>query len=251
MRLARPLCVFDIESTGVNVVHDRIVELCVLRVLPDGTETVKTWRVNPGIPIPPPATAIHGISDADVADAPAFAGILSELVPMLQGSDLAGYNSNKFDIPMLAEELLRAGSDLDLSQCRSVDVQNIFHKKEPRTLSAAYRFYCQADLENAHTAEADVRATYEVLRAQLERYPDLPHEVPALSDFSTMHKAADFAGFITFDEQGHEQFSFGKYKGQRVSHVLLKDPGYYSWLQNADFPLFTKKILTAIRLRQS
>ncbi|MEY4460364.1 MAG: hypothetical protein RL429_353, partial [Bacteroidota bacterium] len=189
--------------------------------------------------------------DADVADAPAFGGILSELVPMIQGSDLAGYNSNKFDIPMLAEELLRAGSDLDLSQCRSVDVQNIFHKKEPRTLSAAYRFYCQADLENAHTAEADVRATYEVLRAQLERYPDLPQEVPALSDFSTMHKAADFAGFITFDEQGHEQFSFGKYKGQRVSHVLMKDPGYYSWLQNADFPLFTKKILTAIRLRQS
>ena len=169
---------------------------------------------------------------------------------MLQGSDLAGYNSNKFDIPMLAEELLRAGSDFDLSNCLSVDVQNIFHKKEQRTLSAAYAFYCQADLKNAHTAEADVRATYEVLKAQLERYTDLPQEVPALSDFSTMHRAADFAGFITFDAEGHEQFSFGKYKGQRVSHVLLKDPGYYSWLQNADFPLFTKKILTAIRLRQ-
>jgi DNA polymerase-3 subunit epsilon len=176
--------------------------------------------------------------------------ILPELLPLLQGSDLAGYNSNKFDIPMLAEELLRAGSDFDLSQCRSVDVQNIFHKKEQRTLSAAYAFYCQADLKNAHTAEADVRATYEVLKAQLERYPDLPKEVPALSDFSTMHRAADFAGFITFDAEGHEQFSFGKYKGQRVSHVLLKDTGYYSWLQNADFPLFTKKILTAIRLRQ-
>lgn len=250
MKLTRPLCVFDIESTGINVVHDRIVELCVLRVLPDGTETVKTWRVNPGIPIPPGATAIHGISDADVAEAPAFAGILSELLPMLQGSDLAGYNSNKFDIPMLAEELLRAGSDFDLNQCRSVDVQNIFHKKEQRTLSAAYKFYCQSDLVNAHTAEADVRATYEVLKAQLERYDDLPKDVPALSDFSTMHRAADFAGFITYDEGGQEQFSFGKYKGQRVSHVLMKDPGYYSWLQNADFPLFTKKILTAIRLRQ-
>ncbi len=199
MNLTRPLCVFDIESTGINVVHDRIVELCVLRVLPDGSETVKTWRVNPGIPIPAGATAIHGISDADVADAPPFAGILSELVPMIQGSDLAGYNSNKFDIPMLAEELLRAGSDLDLSQCRSVDVQNIFHKKEQRTLSAAYRFYCDSDLENAHTAEADVRATYEVLKAQLERYADLPHDIPSLSEFSTMHKAADFAGFITFD----------------------------------------------------
>ena len=250
MNLARPLCVFDIESTGVNVVHDRIVELCVLRVQPDGSETVKTWRVNPGIPIPVAATAIHGISNEDIANAPAFQQILPELLPLLQGSDLAGYNSNKFDIPMLAEELLRAGSDFDLSQCRSVDVQNIFHKKEQRTLSAAYAFYCQADLKNAHTAEADVRATYEVLKAQLERYPDLPKEVPALSDFSTMHRAADFAGFITFDAEGHEQFCFGKYKGQRVSHVLMKDPGYYSWLQNADFPLFTKKILTAIRLRQ-
>ena len=250
MNLTRPLCVFDIESTGVNVVHDRIVELCVLRVQPDGSETVKTWRVNPGIPIPVAATAIHGISNEDIANAPAFQQILPELLPLLQGSDLAGYNSNKFDIPMLAEELLRAGSDFDLSQCRSVDVQNIFHKKEQRTLSAAYAFYCQADLKNAHTAEADVRATYEVLKAQLERYPDLPKEVPALSDFSTMHRAADFAGFITFDAEGHEQFSFGKYKGQRVSHVLMKDPGYYSWLQNADFPLFTKKILTAIRLRQ-
>ena len=190
MLLTRPLCVFDIESTGVNVVHDRIVELCVLRIQPDGSETVKTWRVNPGIPIPAVVTEIHGISDADVADAPAFDGILPELIPMLQGSDLVGYNSNKFDIPLLAEELLRAGSDFDLSQCRSIDVQNIFHKKEQRTLVAALKFYCESDLVNAHSAE-----------------------------------------------------------GQRVSHVLSKDSGYYSWLQNADFPLFTKKILTAIRLR--
>jgi DNA polymerase-3 subunit epsilon len=249
MLLTRPLCVFDIESTGVNVVQDRIVELCVLRIQPDGSETVKTWRVNPGIPIPAVVTEIHGISDADVADAPAFEGILPELIPMLQGSDLVGYNSNKFDIPLLAEELLRAGSDFDLSQCRSIDVQNIFHKKEQRTLVAALKFYCESDLVNAHSAEADVRATYEVLKAQLLRYEDLPRDVAALSDFSTMNKAADFAGFITYDSEGHEQFSFGKYKGQRVSHVLSKDSGYYSWLQNADFPLFTKKILTAIRLR--
>ena len=222
MNLARPLCVFDIESTGVNVVHDRIVELCVLRVQPDGSETVKTWRVNPSIPIPEAATVIHGISNEDIADAPAFQQILPELLPLLQGSDLAGYNSNKFDIPMLAEELLRAGSDFDLSQCRSVDVQNIFHKKEQRTLSAAYAFYCQADLKNAHTAEADVRATYEVLKAQLERYEDMPKEIPALSDFSTMHRAADFAGFITFDAEGPEQHS---QQCGRHNHASRRDHG--------------------------
>jgi DNA polymerase-3 subunit epsilon len=249
LNLKKPIVFFDIESTGTNVAADRICEICFLKISPDGKQEMKTRRINPTIPIPAEVSLIHGIYDEDVKDEPTFKSLAKGIMDFIGEADLAGYNSNKFDIPLLAEELLRAGSDFDLSQCRSIDVQNIFHKKEQRTLVAALKFYCESDLVNAHSAEADVRATYEVLKAQLLRYEDLPREVAALSDFSTMNKAADFAGFITYDSEGQEQFSFGKYKGQRVSHVLSKDSGYYSWLQNADFPLFTKKILTAIRLR--
>jgi DNA polymerase-3 subunit epsilon len=245
MNLARPLCVFDIESTGVNVVHDRIVELCVLRVQPDGSETVKTWRVNPSIPIPEAATVIHGISNEDIADAPAFQQILPELLPLLQGSDLAGYNSNKFDIPMLAEELLRAGSDFDLSQCRSVDVQNIFHKMEQRTLAAAYKFYCGKQIENAHNALYDTLATLEVLQAQTEKYTDLDNTIAGLAKFSTVgaQQNADFAGRLSFDDNQEVCYNFGKHKGKTVAQVLKLEPGYYGWMLEADFPLNTKQVL--------
>lgn len=249
IKLHRPLCVFDLETTGIQVVNDRIVEMCVIKVEPNGTETTKVWRVNPGIAIPPETTAIHGITDDMVANSPSFKELASEIVAFMKDCDLAGYNSNRFDIPLLAEELLRAEMDFDLSKVHAVDVQNIFHKKEQRTLTAALQFYCQEKLVNAHNAEADVRATLDVLRAQIVRYDDLPEDISALAAYSNMHNAADFAGFITFNKEGEEQFSFGKYKNQTVAGVLTKDPGYYSWIQNADFPLYTKKILTAIRLR--
>lgn len=248
MKLQRPLCVFDLETTGVQVVSDRIVEMCVIKVEPNGTETTKVWRVNPGMPIPASASAIHGITDDMVADSPSFKELAPEIAAFMKECDVAGYNSNRFDIPLLAEEMLRAEVDFDLRKVHAVDVQNIFHKKEQRTLSAALKFYCEEELVNAHNAEADVRATLNVLRAQVQRYSDLPESVAGLAEFSNMHQAADFAGFITFNKEGVEQFSFGKYKGQTVASVLEKDPGYYSWIQNADFPLYTKKILTAIRL---
>jgi DNA polymerase-3 subunit epsilon len=249
MEIQRPLCVFDLETTGVNVVQDRIVEMCVIKVEPNGTETTKVWRIHPGMPIPPSSTAIHGITDAMVANSPSFKELAHEIAGFMKDCDVAGYNSNRFDIPLLAEEFLRAEVDMDLRAVHAVDVQNIFHKKEQRTLTAALKFYCQEELVNAHNAEADVRATLNVLRAQVERYEDLPNSIKGLAEFSNMHQAADFAGFITFNKEGVEQFSFGKYKNQTVASVLEKDPGYYSWIQNADFPLYTKKILTAIRLR--
>ena len=248
MVLHRPLCIFDLETTGIQVVHDRIVEMCVIKVEPNGTETTKVWRINPGMPIPPSSTAIHGITDAMVENSPSFRDLAPEIAAFMRDCDVAGYNSNRFDIPLLAEEMLRAEVDFDLRKVHAVDVQNIFHKKEQRTLSAAVKFYCQTELINAHNAEADVRATWDVLKAQVQRYPDLPESIQGLAEFSNMHQAADFAGFITFNKDGVEQFSFGKYKNQTVVSVLEKDPGYYSWIQNADFPLYTKKILTAIRL---
>lgn len=248
MQLQRPLCVFDLETTGVQVVKDRIVEMCVIKVWPDGREDTHVWRVNPGIPIPAEAAAIHGISDEDVKDCPAFKQIVHEVKSVIEGCDLAGYNCHKFDVPLLAEELLRADCDLPLHKIHVVDVQNIFHKMEPRTLTAALKFYTGQTLENAHNAEADVRATLDVLVAQTKHYDDLPEGVKGLSEFSTRHRAADYAGFITYDNYDEPQFSFGKYRGQKVKDVLAKDPGYFSWMLNADFPLYTKKILTAIKL---
>jgi DNA polymerase-3 subunit epsilon len=246
----RPIVFFDLETTGVDVVKDRIVEISLLKVYPNGKEESHTFLVNPGRPIPPETTAIHGIADADVADKPAFKELARTIYNLVKDADLAGYNSNKFDIPLLAEEFLRAGIDFDMGKRVAVDVQNIFHRMEQRTLVAAYKFYCQKDLTQAHSAQADVQATYEVLKAQLDRYPDdLENDIPYLSSFSNRQKVADFAGFIAYNNDEQEVFTFGKYKGQLVEDILQKDPGYFGWIQNADFPLYTKKVLTAIKLR--
>ncbi len=249
LKLYKPLCTFDLETTGTNVAKDRIVEISILKVYPDASRESRTWRVNPEMYIPKESTAVHGISDEDVKDAPKFKEIASKVMEMITGSDLAGFNSNRFDVPLLAEELLRAGVDFDLSKFKLVDAQTIFHKMEPRNLTAAYRFYCKKDLVDAHSAEADVLATFEVLDAQVGHYEDLPNEIAALSEFSFHHKFADLAGFIAFDADGKEIFTFGKYKGQRVKDVFQKDLGYYGWIQNADFPLYTKKVLTGIQLK--
>lgn len=249
LKLHRPLCTFDLETTGNNIGKDRIVEICILKVNPDSSREMKTWRVNPEMYIPAEATEIHGITNDDVKDAPTFREIAPKIVEMISGSDLAGFNSNRFDVPLLAEELLRAGYDFDLSKHRLVDAQTIFHKMEPRNLSAAFQFYCGKELLNAHSAEVDVQATFEILDAQVGHYPDLPKDVNALSEFSHHQKFADLAGMIHFDKAGQEIFAFGKYKGMRVKDIFAKDPGYFGWLQNADFPLYTKKIFTKIQLR--
>ncbi|MGV6831358.1 MAG: exonuclease domain-containing protein [bacterium] len=249
LQLKRPICFFDLETTGINITNDRIVEISILKVFPNGKEERHTWLVNPTIPIPPEVTAVHGISDADVADKPTFKELAKEVYQLLKDSDLGGFNSNRFDIPLLAEELLRAEVDFDMKNRVSVDVQTIFHKMEKRNLTAAYKFYCGKDLEDAHSAEADTNATYEVLKAQIERYDELENDMDFLADFSSRRKFADFAGFITYNANGEECFSFGKHKSKRVVDVLTNEPGYFGWLLNADFPLYTKKVLTAIRLR--
>ncbi len=247
--LHKPLCIFDLETTGINVAKDKIVEICILKVNPDSSRESKTWLVNPEMPIPKEAFAIHGISDDRVKDAPKFREIAPKIMEMISGSDLGGFNSNRFDVPLLAEELLRAGIDFDLSKFKLVDAQTIFHKMEPRNLGAAYKFYCGKDLENAHSAEADVLATFEVLDSQVAHYEELPNDIAGLSEISHQKKFADLAGFIAFDENENEIFTFGKYKGQIVKEVFQKDLGYFGWIQNADFPLYTKKVLTGIQLR--
>ena len=249
LKLHKPLCIFDLETTGVNVGKDRIVEICILKVNPDASRESKTWLVNPEMPIPADSTAIHGIKDEDVAQAPVFREIAPKIMEIISGADLGGFNSNRFDVPLLAEELLRAGFDFDLGKIKLVDAQTIYHKKEPRNLSAAYHFYCGKNLENAHSAEADVLATFEVLDAQVGHYDDVPDEIAGLSELSYHNKFADLAGFIGLDAKGNEVFNFGKYKGQKVLEVFRKDMGYYGWIQNADFPLYTKKILTGIQLK--
>jgi DNA polymerase-3 subunit epsilon len=251
LKLKNPIVFFDLETTGINVASDRIVEISYLKVFPNGNEESKTMRVNPTIPIPPKVTEIHGITDDDVKNEPTFNEIAKNIAKVLEGADIAGYNSNKFDIPLLAEEMLRAEVDIDLKKRKFVDVQVIFLKKEPRTLGAAYEFYCRKQLENAHSAEADTRATYEILQSQLERYTDLENDIDKLSDFSSHNQNADFAGRIIFDEKGVERFNFGKYKGLTVEEVFEKDPAYYGWMINNDFPLYTKKVLTNIKLRSA
>ena len=247
LNLKNPIVFFDLETTGTNINSDRIVEICYLKVYPNGNEESKTLRINPEMPIPAESSAVHGIFDADVADCPTFKEVAKSIANDIEGCDLAGFNSNRFDIPVLAEEFLRAGVDIDMSKRKFVDVQVIFHKMEQRTLSAAYKFYCGRNLEDAHTAEADTRATYEVLMAQLDRYPeDLQNDMSLLADY----KNVDFAGRMVYDDNGVEVFNFGKYKGQPVSEVLKKDPGYYSWILNSDFTLNTKAMLTKIRLRE-
>ncbi|MFT5244784.1 MAG: DNA polymerase-3 subunit epsilon [Psychroserpens sp.] len=229
--------------------NDRIVEISILKVYPNGKEETYTKRVNPTVPIPAEVTLVHGISDADIADAPTFKDISKEVYQIIRDCDLGGFNSNRFDIPVLAEEMLRADIDFDMKNMQSVDVQTIFHKMEQRTLSAAYKFYCDKNLDNAHSAEADTLATYEVLKSQLDRYDDLENDTSFLAEFSSRKKFADFAGFIIYNKEDVECFSFGKHKGKLVTDVLDKEPGYFGWLLNADFPLYTKKVLTAIKLR--
>ena len=249
LNLTKPMCFFDLETTGVNISKDRIVEISILKVFPNGKEEKHTWKVNPEMPIPAETTAIHGISDEDIKDAPTFKALSKEIHTLIKDADLAGFNSNRFDIPLLAEEMLRVDLDFDMKSRVAVDVQTIFHKKEQRTLSAAYKFYCDESLENAHSAEADTVATYEVLKAQLDRYDDLENDTKFLAEFSSRKQFADFAGFIAFNKEGVECFSFGKHKGKLVTDVLEKEPGYFGWLLGADFPLYTKKVLTAIKLR--
>ncbi|MCB9425441.1 MAG: 3'-5' exonuclease [Flavobacteriales bacterium] len=250
LKLHRPICFFDLETTGVDVSKDRIVEISIFKVFPNGNKESKTWLVNPEQPIPAEASSIHGITNERVANEPTFKELSGQIYQMIKDCDLAGYNSDRFDIPLLAEELLRAEVDFDMKNTVSVDVQTIFHKKEQRTLSAAYQFYCNKNLDNAHSAEADTKATYEILLSQIERYGDLGNDVKSLSSFSQRNKSADFAGFIIYNKEGKEVFSFGKHKGKKVEDVLESEPGYFSWIQNAEFPLYTKKVLTGIKLRK-
>ena len=252
LNLKNPLVFFDLETTGTNINSDRIVEMCYLKVYPNGNEESKTMRINPEMHIPEASSAIHGIYDADVADCPTFKDVAKSIANDLEGCDLAGFNSNRFDIPLLAEEFLRAGVDIDMMKRKFIDVQVIYHKLEQRTLSAAYKFYCDKNLEDAHTAEADTRATYEVLKAQLDRYPEvLENDMKFLADYSSYNKNVDFAGRIVYNEQGVEVFNFGKYKGMSVAEILKKDIGYFGWLMQGDFTLNTKNVLTKIRLRET
>lgn len=262
LNLTKPFAVFDIETTGLNIATDRIVEICIVRENIDGSRDIKTMRLNPTIPIPPVVTAIHGITNEDVKDCPTFADVAVELNRFLENCDLAGYNSNKYDIPLLVEEFLRANIEFNFTGRRFVDVQNIFHRMEPRTLKGAYKFYCKKDIENAHSAEADTLATYEVLLAQLEMYKDseyvdsngkvttpISNDVQALHDFSFNSKNVDLVGHIVYNEKNIEVFNFGKHKGKTVEEVFQKEPSYYDWMSKADFPLSTKRVLNAIKLR--
>lgn len=249
LKLKRPIVFLDLETTGINISADRIVEISLLKISPDGMKQKMTMRINPEQPIPPQATAIHGITDNDVADAPTFREVAGKLAKFLEGCDLAGYNAIKFDIPMLAEEFLRTDTDFDFKRRKYVDPQVIFYKKEQRTLAAAVKFYCNMELENAHSAEADTNATYEVLKAQLDKYNDLENDISMLATFSLFNNNVDFAGRIILDDKGTEVFNFGKYKGKAVMEVFREDPSYYAWIMNGDFPLYTKKVLTEIKLR--
>lgn len=262
LNLTRPLAFIDLETTGVNVASDRIVEICILKVNTDNSTEVKTMRINPGIPIPDASSRIHKIYDKDVQDCPSFKQAAAQLANFIGNADIAGYNSNKFDVPLLLEEFLRAEVDFDLSNRRLIDVQNIFHIMEPRTLAAAYKFYCDKTIENAHSAEADIKATYEVFLAQLKKYENtevadakgnlvkpVKNDMQALSELTAKTKNVDLAGRIIFNDAGVEVFAFGKHKDKPVVEVFEKEPSYYSWMMNGDFPLYTKKIITQIRLR--
>lgn len=252
LNLKRPIVFFDLETTGTNITNDRIVEISVVKVLPDGSEIVKTRRINPGCPIPAEATAVHHITDEDVKNEPEFRKVARSLADFFAGCDIAGFNSNRFDIPLLDQEFQRAGVDFDFSKARFVDVQTIFHKKEQRTLVAAYKFYCSKDLgDEAHSAAGDTMATYEVLKAQLDRYEDLPNDIEALSEFSSQNRNVDFMGRLIYDEQRREVINFGKYKGRLAEEVLKNDPGYYSWIMQGDFTKNTKDAFTRIRLRHA
>ncbi len=250
LNLKKPIAFFDLETTGIDIAKDRIVEISIFKVNPNQSTESKTMRINPTIPIPKITSKIHGIYDKDVKNAPTFAQEAKNIAKFFDGCDLAGYNSNRFDIPLLMEEFLRVNIDFVVKNRKLVDVQVIFHKKESRTLSGAYKFFCDKELENAHSAEADTKATYEILKAQLDKYDDLKNDVNALSKFSHQNNFADFAGRIIYNKKGKETFNFGKYKGKAVEDVFKKDKGYFAWMLNADFPRYTKKILTDIKLRK-
>ncbi len=247
LKLKKPICFFDLETTGVNVSKDRIVEISILKVFPNGNKESFTWRVNPEMKIPAVTTAIHGISDEMVLNEPTFKELAPKVSELIKNSDLGGFNSNRFDIPLLAEELLRAEIDFDLKINKAVDVQTIFHKMEKRTLEAAYKFYCNKELTNAHSAEADTMATYEVLKAQLDKYDGLENDMDYLSKFSSHQNFADFAGFIGYNKEGQEIITFGKHKGKVIEDLFKTEPGYFSWIQNADFPNYTKKVLRDLK----
>lgn len=250
LNLTKPVVFFDLETTGISVTNDRIVEISYLKVFPDGTEVSRTQRVNPEMHIPEEATAVHHISDDDVRDCPTFRQIAQNIANVLEGSDIAGFNSNRFDVPVLAEEFLRAGIDVDFSKTRFIDVQVIYHKMEQRTLSAAYKFYCGKDLDDAHSAEGDTRATYEVLKAQLDRYENLKNDIKWLSEYTSFTRNVDFSGYFIYNDKDEEIVNFGKYKGRSLAEILQRDPSYYDWIMKSDFPRNTKQVLTRIRLRE-
>ena len=262
LNLKNPLVFLDLETTGINVTTDRIVEIALLKIYPDGREEEKNQLINPGIPIPLESSLIHGIYDEHVKNAPAFKEMAKIFAKFIEGCDLAGFNSTRFDIPLLTEEFLRVGVDLDLKKHKFVDVQVIYHRMEKRTLSAAYKFYLLKDLENAHSAMADTRATYEVLKAQLDRYEGIEltdggkisvpikNNIETLANFSAFDRCVDFAGRIVYDDNDVEVFNFGKHKGKPVEKVLREEPGYFAWMMQGEFPLYTKKILTSIKLRE-
>ena len=262
LKIEKPIAFFDLETTGTNIATDRIVQVAVIKLTPGGKEEELDQLINPEIPIPEETTLIHGISDADVADQPTFREFAPELDLFLKDCDLAGYNSIKFDIPFLVEEFLRADVDFDLKDRRVVDVQNIFHKMEPRTLKAAYRYYCGKNLDMAHNAAADTMATYEVLKAQLDMYKDteytdadgtvsipVQNDVKALHSFSYFTKNVDLVGHIIFNDKQQEVFNFGKYKGRTVEDVFRKERAYYDWMMKSKFPKSTKKVISAIKMR--
>ena len=249
LNLKKPIIFFDLETTGTDISKDRIVEICYIKIFPDGREIEYTKRINPGMHIPETASAVHGIYDEDVKGCPLFKDVAKEIANEFAGCDVAGFNSNRFDLPLLAEEFLRAQVDIDLSRLDAIDVQVLYHKREPRTLTAAYKFYCGKNLQDAHSALADTRATYEVLKAQLDHYADMENDMATLSKESSFTNNVDFAGRMVYDENGREVFNFGKYKGMPVDAVLDRDPGYYGWMMNGDFTLNTKQVLTRIKLR--
>jgi DNA polymerase-3 subunit epsilon len=248
LNLRNPVIIFDLETTGLNLVSDRIVEISVIKVYPDGSEEIKTRRINPCIPIPAEATAIHKITNEDVKDCPVFGSVAKSLAAYIAGCDLVGYNLLKFDVPLLAEEFLRAEVNVDFRKVKIIDVQNIFHKMEQRTLVAAYKFYCNKNLDHAHNAEADTKATYEILQSQLDVYPALQNDVKFLSEFSVHTQNFDYANRIGVDKDNEPVFNFGKHKGQKVKEIFQIEPSYYSWIMNGEFTLDTKRVFTEIRL---
>lgn len=251
LKLDRPLIFFDLETTGTDVVKDRIIEMSLIKVYPDGREEKKNRRINPGIPIPPASTAVHHITDEDVKDEPTFAKIAKSLFEIFEGCDIAGFNSNKFDIPLLMEEFSRCGIKFDIAGRHLIDVQNIYHKMEPRTLVAAYRYYCGKDLEGAHSALADTEATYEVLKEQIQKYSDLENNVEALSKISGSGRNLDLAARIVLNDNDEPIFNFGKHKGKTIKDVLKKDPSFFAWIMQGDFPKNTKDVVTQLKYKYS